>query len=41
MMKVLSYRFYKTLGPFNMLIFKRISETVFYKEWSNETFHSL
>ena len=41
MMKVLSCRFYKSLGPFNMLTVKGVSETVFFKEWSNQVFHSL
>ena len=29
------------LGLFNMLIVKGVSEMVFFKEWSNQVFHSL
>ena len=29
------------LGLFNMLIVKGVSEMVFFKEWSNQGFHSL
>ena len=28
-------------GLFNILIVKGVSETVFFKEWSNQVFHSL
>ena len=31
MMKVFSFRFYKSLGPFNMLTVKGSSETAFYE----------
>ena len=41
MIKVRLWRFHKTLGLFNMLIVKAVSETVFFKEWSNQVFHSL
>ena len=41
MMEVFWYRFHKIFGLFNMLIVKGISETVFFKEWSNQVFHSL
>ena len=37
-MKVLSSRFYKSLGPFNMFTFKGCSQTVFFREWSNQVF---
>ena len=40
-MKVLSWRFYKCLGSSNMLTVKRCSETVFFREWSNQVFHRL
>ena len=40
-MKVLLSRIRKSLGLFNMLIVKRISETVFFKESSNQVIHSL
>ena len=40
-MKKLSCRNYKSLGPFNMLTVKGVSEAVFFKEWSNRVFHSL
>ena len=39
--KVLSWRFYKWLGRFNMLTVKGCSETVFFREWSNQVFDSL
>ena len=41
MMKVLSCRFYKSLGAFNMLIVKECSEMVFFNEWSKQVFDSL
>ena len=41
MMKVLSCRFYKSLEGFNMLTVKECSEMVFFREWSNQVFHSL
>ena len=41
MLKGLLCRFHKTLGHFNMLIVKVVSGTVFFKEWSNQVFHSL
>ena len=31
----------KSLGPFNMLTVKMSSETVFFREWSNQVFDSL
>ena len=34
--KVLSCRICKSLGPFNMFTVKGCSETVFYREWSNQ-----
>ena len=40
-MKVLSCRIYNSLGPFNMLTIKGCSETVFFREWSNQVFDSL
>ena len=40
-MKVLSCRIYKSLGSFNMLTVKGCSETVFFREWSNQIFDSL
>ena len=40
-MKVLSCSIYKSLGPFNMLTIKGCSETVFFREWSNQAFDSL
>ena len=41
MMKVLSFRFYKSLRPFNTFTAKRCSQTVFFREWSNQVFDSL
>ena len=41
MMKVLSCTYWKSLGPFNMLTVKGCSETVFFREWSNQVFDSL
>ena len=41
MVKVLSYRFHKCFGPFNMLIFQGCSETTLFREWSNQFFDSL
>ena len=41
MMKMLSFRFYKIVGPFNMLTVEGCSETVFFREWSNQVFDSL
>ena len=41
MIKVLSCRFYKSLGPFKMLTGKGFSETVSVREWSNQVIHSL
>ena len=40
-MKVLSCKICKSLGPFNMLTVKGCSETVFFREWSNQVFDSL
>ena len=40
-MKVLSCSIYKSLGPFNMLTIKGCSETLFFREWSNQVFDSL
>ena len=40
-MKVLSCSICKSLGPFNMLTIKGCSETVFFRELSNQAFHSL
>ena len=40
-MKVFLCRFHKIFGLFNMLIIKRVSKTLFFKEWSNQVFHSL
>ena len=40
-MKVLSYRFYKSSGPFNNFTVKGCSETVFFRECSNLVFDSL
>ena len=40
-MKVLSCRIYKTLGPFNMLTITGCSEMVFPREWSNQVFDNL
>ena len=40
-MKVLSSKFYKSLGPFNMLTVKGCSETVFFREQFNLVFDSL
>ena len=39
--KVLARRFYKSLGSFNMSILKGCSETVFFREWSNQVFDSV
>ena len=39
--KVLSRRFYKSFAPFNTLTVKGCSETVFFREWSNQVFDSL
>ena len=39
MMKVLSCRFVKSLGPFNMLTVRGCSGTVFFREWSHQVFH--
>ena len=39
--KVLSWRFYKSFRPFNMLTVKGCSKTVFFREWSNQIFDSL
>ena len=39
--KVLSCKFDKSLGSFNMLTVKGSSETVFFREWSNQLFQSL
>ena len=41
MMKVLTWRFYGSSGPFNMLTVKGCSEMVFFREWSNQVFDSL
>ena len=41
MMKVLSFRFYKILGPFKMLTVKGFSETVFFRDFYNEFFDTL
>ena len=41
MMKVLSCIFEKSLGSINMLIVKGFSKTMFFREWSNQVFHSL
>ena len=41
LMKVLSYTFYKSLVPFNMLTVKGCSETVFFRELFNQVFDSL
>ena len=41
MIKVLSCRFYKSLGAFNMLTVKECSEMVFFSEWSKQVFDSL
>ena len=35
-MKVLSCKICKSLGPFNMLTVKGYSETVFHREWSHQ-----
>ena len=40
-MKTLSSKFYKSSGHFNMLTVKGCSETVFFREWSNQVFDSL
>ena len=40
-MKVLSRRFYQSFGPFNVLTVKGCSETLLFREWSNEVFDSL
>ena len=40
-MKVLSCRIYKSLGPFNMLTIKGCSQTVFFRECSNQVCDSL
>ena len=39
--KVLSCRIYKSLGTFNLLTVKGCSETVFFRERSNQVFDSL
>ena len=41
MMKVLSWRFYKSLEGFNMLTVKECSEIVRFREWSKQVFDSL
>ena len=41
MMKVLSFRFYESLGHFNTLTVKACSETMFFREWSKQVFDSL
>ena len=41
MMKVLSCTYWKSLGPFNMLTVKGCSETVVFRERSNQVFDSL
>ena len=41
MMKVFWCSFQKSSGLFNMLIVKGGSETLFFKEWSKQVFHSL
>ena len=41
MIKLLSCRFYKSLGHFNNLTVKGVSKRVFFKGWSNQVFHSL
>ena len=40
-MNVLSWKFYKSLGSFNMLSAKGCSETVLFRERSNQLFDSL
>ena len=40
-MKVLSLRFYNSLGRFNVLTLKGYSEKRFFREWSNEISDSL
>ena len=40
-MKVLAWRFYKSLVPFNMLSVEGCSEKVFFREGSNQLFDSL
>ena len=39
--KVLSWKFYKSLRPFNMLTVKGCSETVFVREWPNQVIERL
>ena len=41
MIKVLSRRFRKYLGRFDMLTAKACFETLFFRESSNQVFHSL
>ena len=41
MMQALSRRFYKSLAPFHMLTVKGCSETVFFRESSNQVFDIL
>ena len=36
MIKMLSWRFHKCSGNFNMLIVEGSSETVLFSEWSNQ-----
>ena len=41
MIKAVSWRFRKYLGPFDVLTVKACSETALFKEWSKEDFQSL
>ena len=41
MLKALSLRFLNYLGRFHMLTLKVFFETVLFREWSNQDFHSL
>ena len=41
MMKAFSRRFYKSVGAFNILTFKELSETVFFREFFKQVFDSL
>ena len=41
MVKVVSSTFYNSLGPFKMLTVKGCSETVYFREWSNQVIESL
>ena len=41
LIKMLSWRYYKSLGRFNIFTGKGCSETAFFREWSHQVFDSL